>query len=157
MKYLWYWHTLGGLLYILTQHIHLLEKVHFKEQQHAFPHALSELFHAHAVTATRVSNDLHLGWMVESINSDYLKKRFPWHFLIALHRISKIILKRPEFSIQVIIYWNGTVEKKKKKEKTLYWKAIHYIQVHSGMYNPRKYHSFWKQISESVVNCHREI
>lgn len=132
MKYLWYWHTLGGLLYILTQHIHLLEKVHFKEQQHAFPHALSELFHAHAVTATRVSNDLHLGWMVESMNSDYLKKRFPWHFLIALHRISKIILKRPEFSIQVIIYWNGTVEKKRKntilKSNILYSSSLRNVQ-----------------------------
>lgn len=93
--------------------------MHFLMHYH-FPAAWAfELSHAYAVTATHANHDLYLGWMVEAwMNSDYLKKCFPWHLLIALHRISKIILKRPEFSIQVIIYWNGTVEEMMKKKHT---------------------------------------
>ena len=38
----------------------------------------------------------------------HLEKSFPWDFLIALHRVPKVILKWPKFSVQVVINWNGT-------------------------------------------------
>lgn len=125
MRYFWYWHTAGNLLYILTQYINLLNKAHLRKQQNAFPNALSfssslslwivPCLCSHCYSCKPWPLLRLNGW---SMNSDYLKKCFPWHLLIALHRISKIILKRPEFSIQVIIYWNGTVEEIMKKKHT---------------------------------------
>lgn len=137
MKSFCYWLTqvlLGDLQYILIYC--LPSKAHFRKQQNAFPHAL--LFFndismwtvlclcSHSPTC--VNSDFNLGWMVESTNSDYLKKSFPWDLLIALHRISKIILKWPEFSIQVIIYWDGTGRGGGGRKKK-YWKP--YIKFKS--------------------------
>lgn len=97
---------------------------------HLLPHALSfSILSVIMLTFNHINSDFYLACLVESMQMDYLKKSFPWDLLIALHRVSKVILKRPEFSIQVIIYWNGTGKKKKQpttenlsSNKNLYWK-----------------------------------
>lgn len=99
----------------------LLSKAHFRNQQNALPHMFLifnsinswtvPFFLSHSFTYVHFFLNFYLEWIVERMNWDYLKKSLPWDLLIALHRISKVILKWPEFSIQVIIYWNGTGKK----------------------------------------------
>lgn len=47
----------------------------------------------------------------------YLKECHPREFIVTLHRVSEVVLQRPELSVQVVVNWNGT--EKVKYDSTL--------------------------------------
>lgn len=40
----------------------------------------------------------------------YLKKSHPREFVVALHRVPKVVLQSPELSIQIVVNWDGAAE-----------------------------------------------
>ena len=46
-----------------------------------------------------------------SAQAHYLKECHPREFLVTLHRVSEVVLQRPELSVQVVVDWDGTESK----------------------------------------------